>query len=186
MGVDEGVVAALGLRVGLELDEEELQRIVRAELVSKAKERALGLLGYRPRSRAELTQRLSRAGYAEDIIEEAVSRLEDIGLIDDAQFSRSWVNSRVSGKGIGKARIKWELRRKGVASDVVEEALSELSPDAERELASDAASRRWERDKDTDERAKRRRVASYLRRQGFEWQVITEVLDNLAREDDPT
>lgn len=186
MGVDEDVVADLGLHVGQQLAEEELQKIVHAELVSKAKQKALNLLGYRSRSRAEIAKRLSRAGYAEEVVEEVLSRLEDLGLIDDARFSASWVNSRVAGKGLGKARIRWELRQKGVADEVAEEALSAVDADAEYRLAADAARRRWGKDKDTDERAKRRRVASFLRRRGFEWQVIREVLSSLDTEADPT
>ena len=182
VGVDENVVADLGLRVGQQFSEEELTAVVREELLSKAKERALNLLSYRSRSRTELARRLGRAGYDEDIVEETLSRLENAGLVDDAQFSQGWVNSRVSVKGLGKARVRWELRQKGVASEVVEEALSSVEPEEERELAADAARRRWEKDNDPDLRAKRRRVASFLQRQGFDWQTVSEVLENLSRE----
>ncbi len=186
VGVDEDVVADLGLWVGQRLSEDELRGIVHAELVLKAKEKALNLLGYRPRSRVEIATRLSRAGYADDVIEAAMSHLEQLGLIDDAQFARSWVSGRVAGKGLGKARLRWELRQKGVQADVAEEALSAVDADAEYRLAADAATRRWEKDRGTDERAKRRRLASFLRRQGFEWQVIAEVLNGLDTEANPT
>ena len=182
VGVDETIVADLGLKVGQQFSEDELNEVIRAELLSKAKARALNLLSYRSRSRAELARRLVRAGYEEDIVEETLSRLENAGFIDDAQFSQGWVNSRVSGKGLGRARVRWELRQKGVAPEVVEEALSSVDPDKERELAADAAGRRWERDKDPDLRARRRRVASYLQRQGFDWQTVSEVLDRLIHD----
>lgn len=183
VGVDEDVVADLGLKVGQQFSEEELQSVVRAELLSKAKDRALNLLSYRSRSRTELARRLIRAGYDEDIVEETLSRLQEVGLVDDAQFSQGWVDSRVSGRGLGKSRVRWELRQKGVAPEVVEEALSSIDPDEERTLAADAARRRWEKDKDPDLRSRRRRVASYLQRQGFDWQTVSEVMENLGRED---
>jgi regulatory protein len=181
VGVDEDVIADLGLKVGQQFSEDELNAVVRAEILRKAKERALNLLSYRARSRKELAGRLRRAGYDEEIVEETLSRLENTGLIDDAQFSQGWVNSRVSGKGLGKVRVRWELRQKGVASEVVEEALSSVDPD-ERKLAADAARRRWEKDKDPDLRARRRRVASYLQRQGFEWQLVSEMMEKLVDE----
>jgi len=184
VGVNEDVVAGLGLKVGQQFSEDELNAVVRAEILAKARERALNLLSYRARSRKELARRLSRAGYDEDVVEETLSRLEDRGLVDDAQFSQSWVNSRISVKGLGKTRVRWELRQRGVASEVVEEALSSVDPDEERELASDAARRRWEKDSDPDLRAKRRRVASYLQRQGFEWPLVSEVMEKLVQEAD--
>lgn len=182
IGAREDVVAELGLEVGRMFSEDELKAVVRAETLSKAKARALNLLSYRSRSKAELARRLGIAGYDEDIVEETLSRLEAAGLVDDAQFTEAWVKSRVSGKGLGKSRIRWELKRKGVAAEVVEEALSSVDPGVERTLAADAARRRWEKDRDPDLRARRRRTASYLQRQGFEWQVISEIIDDLARE----
>lgn len=185
LGVDESVIRDLGLHVGQRITEEELQRIVHAELVSKAREKALKLLEYRARSRAEIARRLIRAGFAEDVVEETLERLEGLGFVNDEEFSRTWVNHRLGGKPMGRARIRWELRQKGVPNDVVEEALSAVDADTEHQSAMDAARRRWEKDNDPDERSKRRRLASYLRRQGFGWDTITEVLNELSEGMEP-
>lgn len=185
LGVDESVVVELGLHVGQQMTEQELQSIVHAELVAKAKQRTLKLLEYRPRSRSEVARRLGRLGFAEDVVDETLICLEALGLIDDAQFSRSWVNHRLAGKAMGKARIKWELRQKGVPTDVAEEALEAVDADTEYESAMGAAARRWRKDSGLDERTRRRRLASFLRRQGFEWEVITRVLGELDPEAEP-
>ncbi|HUV04614.1 MAG TPA: RecX family transcriptional regulator [Armatimonadota bacterium] len=185
LGVDESVVADLGLHVGQQIDQEELQAIARAETLTKAKEKALRLLEYRPRSRAELARRLSQAGFAEDIVEETLTRLADLGLIDDVQFSRSWVRHRLAGKAMGKTRIKWELRQKGIPTEVAEEALSAVDAYTEHQLALDAARRRWEKYNESDERTRRRRLASFLRRQGFDWDVITKIINELSADREP-
>ena len=185
LGVDGSVVADLGLRVGQRIGEEELQRIVRAEQVAKAKEKALRLLDFRPRSRAEISRSLARAGFAEDVVEETLERLEDLSLIDDEQFARTWVAHRLAGKGMGKARIKWELRQKGVPNEAIEEALSAVDGETERRSALEAARRRWVRDTSADDRTKRRRLAAFLRRQGYDWSIISAVLNELGMEVEP-
>ena len=185
LGVDESVVADLGLRVGQQISEEQLQRIVRAELVAKAREKALRLLDYRARSRTEIAQRLSRAGFAEDVVQETLENLENLGLIDDAQFSKAWVNHRLAGKGMGKTRIKWELRQKGVSAEVAEEALSAIDAETEYQSALSLSRRRWEKDVNLDERTRRRRLVSYLQRQGYDWGVITSILNELSTEPEP-
>ena len=185
LGVDESVVADLGLKVGQQISEEELQRIVRAELVAKAREKALRLLDYRARSRTEIAQRLSRAGFAEDVVQETLENLENLGLIDDAQFSKAWVNHRLAGKGMGKTRIKWELRQKGIPNELAEEALSAIDAETERESALDIARRRQRKDANVDERTRRRRLTSFLRRQGYDWGVIGAVLNELGTEAEP-
>ncbi len=184
LGVDATVVADLHLRVGQQISEEELRSIVHAELVAKARERALRLLDYRARSRTEIARRLARAGFEEDVIEETLSRLEGIGLVDDAHFSKAWVNHRLAGKGMGKTRIRWELRQKGVSQEVAEEALSAIDEETEHQSALDKARRRWEKDTDPDERKKRHRLASYLQRQGYDWGVISTILNELSTEAD--
>lgn len=185
LGVHESVIADLGLYIGQRIGEEELQAIARAEMLTGAKEKALKLLEYRPRSRVELSRRLKRVGFAENIVGETLTRLEALGLIDDAQFSRSWVSHRLAGKAMGKARIKWELRQKGVPTEVAEEALSAVDADIEYQAALEAARRRWQRDKGLDERTRRRRLASFLRRQGFDWDAITKILNELSADGEP-
>ena len=185
LGVDEAVVGDLALHVGQRIGEEELRQIVRAELIKTAKERALKLLEYRPRSRSEISRRLGRAGFAEDVVEETLTRLEDLGLIDDAKFSESWVSHRLAGKGMGKSRIKWELRLKGVPTDVAEEALSAVDAETEYRLALDVAGRRWQKDRSPDLYARRRKLTSFLRRHGFGWETIDRVLNELTSEAEP-
>lgn len=184
LGVDESVAASLRLQVGQAISEEDLRRIVHSEQVEKAKERALRLLDYRARSRTEVAQRLRRAGFADEVVEETLERLEALGLIDDSQFAGMWVNHRLAGKAMGKTRIKWELRQKGIQKETVEEALAAVDADQQYESAMRLAVSRWDKDS-PDERAQRRRLASYLRRRGFDWDTINRVLDELASEDEP-
>jgi len=182
LGVDESVISDLGLHVGQEITEDELQNVVRAEMIEKAKDRALRLLEYRARSRAEIARRLRKADFPEDILEDVLARLESLGLIDDAQFSQDWVNHRVSGKKMGKRRIQYELRQKGISTEVAEEALSSIDSDVEYETAKEAARRRWTKDAGADERTKRQRLASFLQRQGFDWEIIKRVTNDLTTE----
>jgi regulatory protein len=185
LGVDETVVADLGLRVGQQISEDELREVVHAELVTKARERALTLLDYRARSRTEIARRLKVAGFEEDVIEETLSRLEAVGLIDDAHFSKAWVNHRLTGSGMGRTRIRWELRQKGVPTEVAEEALSAIDEETEHQSALDKARRRWEKDPDLDDRTRRHRLASYLQRQGYDWGVITTILNEISTDAEP-
>lgn len=184
LGVDANVVADLGLQIGQEISEERLREIVYAEQLTKAKQKALNLLGYRARSRAEIAQSLRRGGFAEDIIEDVLAYLERLGLVNDEQFSQAWVKSRLIGKGMGKQRIKWELKQKGVPNDVAEDALSEIDEEIEYQIALDSAKRRWAKYKDAEVNTKRRKLASFLRRQGFGWEVVSQVLGELSADND--
>lgn len=183
LGVDGAIVEKLNLKVGQAISEEELNSIVHAELVNNAKERALTLLDYRKRSKSEIEQRLKKADYDRDVIKEVIRILEEQGFIDDEDFSQSWVKNRVSGKGMGKNRIKWELMQKGIDNATLEEALSVIDTETEYEAALESARSRWEKDRDPDVRNRKRRLVSYLSRQGFDWEIVNKVLNTILNED---
>jgi regulatory protein len=90
---------------------------------------ALRLLGRRDLTRAELTQRLIDRGYAKADVEAAVDRLVAGGSVDDKRTALAHVRTASRVKGRGRLRIQRELAARGLARDVVAEALQELQPD---------------------------------------------------------
>jgi regulatory protein len=86
---------------------------------------AARFLEVRPRSIAEVRRRLRDNGYREDLVEGAIARLVDLGMLDDAAFARAWVESRDRARPRGARALQVELRRKGVAEDLIALALGE-------------------------------------------------------------
>lgn len=86
---------------------------------------AARFLEARPRSVAEVRRRLVDAGYRPDLVDGAVERLLDLGMLDDAAFATAWVESRDRARPRGARALRDELRRKGIAPEVVEGALAE-------------------------------------------------------------
>lgn len=86
---------------------------------------AARFLEVRPRSIAEVRRRLLDAGYRAGLVEEAIDRLLDLGMMDDEAFARVWVESRDRARPRGERALRSELRRKGVADEVVVAVLGE-------------------------------------------------------------
>lgn len=85
---------------------------------------AARFLEVRPRSIDEVRRRLRDAGYREELVEGAIDRLVDLGILDDEAFARSWVESRDRARPRGARALRDELGRKGVARADVEAALA--------------------------------------------------------------
>ena len=77
-------------------------------------EAAARFLEVRARSVAEVRRRLTSTGYQPDLVEGAVERLLDLGLLDDEAFARAWVESRDRARPRGERAIRQELGLKGV------------------------------------------------------------------------
>jgi regulatory protein len=167
-----GLVAERGLSEGLVLSEEELEEIGHEGERALAMERALRLLSYRSRSAGEVASRLRRHGHREEVVEEVLGRLEELGYIDDAVFARELARER--SRGYGARRVLEELRKKGVDREVAREAVDrEYAGRSELEEARDLASRRYNNREGSDAQA--RRVYGFLRRRGYPADVCAEV-----------
>jgi len=88
-------------------------------------ERALRLLSVRPRSRRELQTRLLRAGFDAEEVGQELSRLEEVGLIDDEAFARQVAEHEVVVRGSGRRAVVDRLMAKGVERATVEPATVE-------------------------------------------------------------
>ena len=167
-------IEAARLRVGQFLSDEEIALLQKRDGVERAAERALNLLSYRPRSRAEVRRRLAQKGYEEETVEEALDRLTRAGLLDDRAFAHYWVENRFQFNPRGVAVLRQELWQKGVDQAIVEEVLAEYDEETAAARAAEAAVRRLRR---LDPPTFRRRLSDYLRRRGFPYAVIAPLVE---------
>ncbi|MGI6294875.1 MAG: regulatory protein RecX [Armatimonadota bacterium] len=182
-GAHQDVVATLNLRVGQRFDADQLAQVVRKETARKAMESALRLISYRDRSETEIRRRLSGNDFAEDIVDEVVVRLTNMGLLNDQTFSRNWVKSRTAAKPMGRRRLVWELQSKGVSADNIEQALDGLDEQTEDGLALELARNRATKSDVRDPKF-RDKTASFLMRRGFNWDTVARVLDEICPRDE--
>ena len=99
-----------------------------------------------------------------------LERFDEVGLIDDAAFAGQWVRSRHTRRGLARRAIAVELRRKGVADEVAQEALAEVDTDAEEQRARELVDGKLRTmPADTPERRARaaRRLVGMLARRGY-------------------
>jgi regulatory protein len=146
-------------------------------------EAAARFLETRSRSITEVRRRLTRAGYQAELVEGAITRLEELGMLDDEAFARAWVESRDRARPRGERAIRDELRLKGVDRSTVDAVLDERreawpddapAPDraaAERLLAKHERSLA----RVADPRQRRQRAYALLARNGFDPETCREV-----------
>lgn len=183
LGVNVDVVAALYLGVGQRISEEHLARIVREETLAKAKDRAFLLLSYRDRTEKEIRDRLNRAGYEPEIVDEVIAKLYELNFLDDQDFAAKYVEHRMGSRPVGRRALSWEMRRKGLDAETVAEATSTLDDEAEREAARQAARTRIGKMGRLDHKEARQRLSGFLQRRGFAWDTIRCVVDEILPSD---
>ncbi len=147
----------------------------------RAREICLRQLSFRPRTRAELAIALKKHEIDDDVATSVLERYAEVGLIDDAAFAKAWVSSRHHGRGLARRALGQELRRKGVDSEVVAEALDDIDGDTEAATARALVDRKLRGMGNTPPEALFRRLVAMLARKGYpSGVVISAVKDALA------
>jgi regulatory protein len=119
------------------------------------------------RSRRELRDRLLRAGFDAEEVDDVVERLAGVGLIDDARFAEEYARHASEVRGSGKRAIESALSAKGVSRETVQRVVAESS-DGEEARAQELARSRARRLGDVPVASAYRRLVSLLTRRGFE------------------
>ena len=145
---------------------------------AQAHNAALRLLTTRPRTVAEMRERLEPR-FGTDTIERTLARLQSEGLLNDTEFAQQWRSSRERRKPRSRRMIEQELRRKGVAEDVIGDALEGYNSS---DAAYRAALKYAARQKGNGRAAFDRRVSAFLERRGFEYGIIRRILQQLREE----
>ena len=178
--VTEDVLLRFGLREGLELGEEELEALRASAKASRTKAAAARMIGSRALSKQELTRRLMKKGSDAGDAQAAADWLEEIGAVDDENYAAALVR-HYGGKGYGPARVRDELRRRGVDRGLWDSALEEMPE------AAEILDRLLRKRGDLSDPKERRRASDALLRRGFSWEQVRAALGRYAEmeEDEP-
>lgn len=164
-------VQDFGLYTGLELTEEEFERLQKAAMQMSAKMRAVRIISAGSVSKRDLQQRLLQKGEDELCAKQAVSWLEEMDLLDDQKTARQIVE-RCIAKGYGLARAKQALYEKRIPKEFWQEALADYpsQTDAIRNYVQTHL-------KDPADVKTKKKVIDALIRKGHSYHEIRLVLD---------
>jgi regulatory protein len=172
--VSRRVVKKRSLRPGLELSHEQFEAIVAEDRRRMALDTAVRMLSRRPRSEREVRRRLKQRRVDETTIEGTIERLREARLLDDAEYARSFAESRDRISPRSQRLIERELRAAGVDGAVAAEAVAEISDE---ESAYRLAATRLRTFAGLEYATFASRLSSLLRRRGFGWSVSRATIE---------
>ena len=150
----------------------------------KAKESCLRLFKIRDRSEREIRNRLLQKKFSKETVTETIQYLKGSGLIDDRQFTRSWIQARLN-KPYGLKRINFELRQKGISDDLAKEELSHAKDTyREEEVVLSLIKSRASRYKALDPLKRKQHLFSYLAQRGFHSDAINKGIAKFLKTDE--
>lgn len=174
--VDRRTLDESSYRVGSDITAEQLDALLAQSQYNRARERALYLLGLRDYACGELEQKLHTEA-TPAIAAAVVARLQEVGLLDDAAYARRLARHLTEYKQYPRRRVEQELRRRGIDSATVCDAMGQLeSDDFQQALA--LLEKKYYNKLNTPE--DRRRTTAALARRGFTYTAIRRAMEALG------
>jgi len=174
-GLDLENFVKLGLKVGQNLTEEEVEKIIKKAELQKTLDKILRFATLRPRSEKEIKDWFKRKKVHETIHEELFDRLNRLELVDDEKFAKWWVEQRLQFRPKPKSIMYQELRIKGIKKEIIGEVLENTDVNEEK-FAKDLLEKKKYKWKGLNKLIAKRKMSEFLARKGFDWDVIRKII----------
>ena len=156
-------------------EETNTSRLTPEELRARTFQRAAKLLAAKPRSIAELRERLSERCSSRAVIETVIERLREYGYLDDERYALTYASSKVRQQPVGRRRLQQSLVMKKVDRAVADEALDQVFAEtSEEDLIDRAIAKRVRLRGRPKTRAEAKSLFDHLLRQGFPFDLVSQ------------
>ncbi|MFN2637999.1 MAG: regulatory protein RecX [Gemmatimonadaceae bacterium] len=143
---------------------------------------ALNLLGARSYSTQALRRKLIQKEYPTADADDAIRRLVDNGLLNDAKYAEQYARSKIVSTGASKRQVQQDLYRKGIKGELATNAIATIIEDEQIDTAAvveQVARKKLAQMGDLEPLVLRRRLFAFLARRGYELDEIKAVVSRL-------
>lgn len=174
-----GEIRKFGIEEGKPLSEETYQVILKEVLFKRARERVLFLLKSSDKTEQELRRKLKDGGYPKEAADYAIDFLKKHNFINDQDYGRRYVEFNSGRKS--ERQIRYELQRKGLDKEVIQELLSEQPVDEVAQIQN-YVKKKCLNPEEMDFKQRSKMMAA-LGRKGFSYDAISRVLGGIYSDD---
>jgi regulatory protein len=167
------------LSTGQKIDENKIKSLTSADEKERALQSAIRFIGYKQRTEADVTNKLRTLKFSPDIIDTIMAELKEKKYIDDKEFAIQWIELRGESKPRGRNLLLFELRKKGIPSEVIEAAMENV-PD-ESKMALILGKKYLKRFSSLSDLDFKKKIAGVLSRRAFPYSIVKESIDALIR-----
>lgn len=186
-GLDADNFLKAGLKVGQKLTEKQVEDLIFKNEFQKLFDKTLRLISRRPRSEKEiydylkknLLKRQTIVGLKRRISEDIIEKLKEMGVLGDEEFTRWWVEQRLTFRPRGKFGLTMELRQKGVDKEIIKKVVEEKVE--ELPLVQKMAQKKLKAYKNLPKEERYQKMSAFLARRGFSWETIKKVVDETLK-----
>jgi regulatory protein len=175
-----------GLKKNDEISDDRFSSLIIENRLFHIKQRAFRYLGRRQHSTSELRTKLKQKGCETELINEVLDDLKNKNYLDDTMFAKMFVEEKIKLKLWGEQKLRSELIKRGINSEIISNILQNIISDEDKlNNAMTVASKKYDslKNRNVDRDVIKRKLITFLKSRGYNYDVIKEVCDELIVEE---
>ncbi len=165
------------LEIGKDINTVDLKSLTFEDEYKRAFARAVKNLSQSEKSQKQISDLLIKNGYSQKVISRVISRLTELDYISDERFASEFA---LKNNSLGVRAIKVKLKQKGIADEIIEEALADKD---ETSAATELAKKLMQKHASLDELKRKKKISDFLARRGFSWDTISYAISRAQEEE---
>ena len=150
---------------------------------TQAMNRAAALCARSEQAPGDIREKLVKWGLNASDVSVVMQQLSEQGYIDERRFTRAFVNDRFNFNGWGRIKIVYQLRQKGISSEIIDDAMAVIDEEAYRQRLLELLRAKWRNVKDREPRAAWAAMMRFAASRGFEASIAGECVRIVTRLD---
>jgi regulatory protein len=176
-GLYRETIYHFGLRTKDELDEKRAEELKSYDEINFGKKVAYRFLNFKPRSEKEVKSKLKSHKLSDESIDKIIDSLKEFKFINDEQYAKMYIESKVSLKPEGRRSLKIRLAQKGIGKETSEKTVEEnYTEETEFQKARELAIKYQKKVKAKTPIEKKQKCYKHLLSKGFSYDLINRVL----------
>ena len=173
-----------GLKTNDEIDSEKLKILAEHESLIRCKNSALRIIEKSYKTEKEVRDKLILKGYEDNSINKSIEFLKEYNFINDSNYTKAFISDKL--KSQGSQKIKYTLIQKGISKDNIDEELSNLNKENEKNVALNIAKKKLNiiKKKENDNYKISGKLYRYLISKGYGYDVTNEVVKEIMSLDE--
>ena len=173
-----------GLKSYEKINIEEIKVIAKEDNYLKCKNTALRIVEKTFKSEKELRDKLILKGYENEEIDKTIKFLKKYSFISDDNYTKMYVKDK--SRLQGKKKIKYDLMKKGISENIIEEEISNIDRDDEREIAYNLAIKKYNTiaKREDDKFKLSQKLYRYLLTKGYDYDTVSYAVKKVTTIDD--
>ncbi len=178
--VNVDVALSYSLQEG-EMERQRFNEFLKESDRQNAKAYLYSMIARKARTTKEARDRLYEKGFHKDAVEYAIEAVSSYGYLDDAQYAKNFVENSLRNKG--GYRLKKEMQLKGVSEENINEALTEIDDEVERDSAKILGAK-YLKGKSLEDEKVREKLFRFLVSRGYSYDTVKSTIKELGVEID--